>query len=54
MFGMVVGMMFVVSVFFLILLGFDVGECIFGSVGGGVVVVVFGMGMGVLLMLGLD
>ena len=54
MLGMAAGMMLAASAFSLILPGLDAGERILGSAGGGAAVVVLGMGLGVLLMLGLD
>lgn len=54
MLGMAAGMMLAASVFSLILPGLDAAEGIMGNTLGGVAVVVFGMTMGVLLMLGLD
>lgn len=54
MLGMAAGMMLAASAFSLILPGLDAGERILGSAGLGAGVVVFGMALGVLLMLGLD
>ena len=54
MLGMAAGMMLAASAFSLILPGLDAGERILGSAGLGAGTVVFGMALGVLLMLGLD
>ena len=52
--GMAAGMMLAASAFSLLLPGLDAGTEILGNKIGGALVVVFGMALGVLLMLGLD
>lgn len=52
--GFAAGMMLAASSFSLILPGLDAGEQVSGSAGLGAAIVVAGMGLGVLLMLGLD
>lgn len=52
--GLAAGMMLAASAFSLLLPGLDAGAGILNSQLGGAFVVVFGMGLGVLLMLGLD
>jgi ZIP family zinc transporter len=54
MLGMAAGMMLAASSFSLILPGLEAGEAISGNRAWGAAVVVLGMGLGVLLMLGLD
>jgi ZIP family zinc transporter len=54
MLGLAAGMMLAASAFSLLLPGLDAGAEILGSKGLGAAVVVTGMGLGVLLMLGLD
>ncbi len=54
MLGFAAGMMLAASAFSLILPGLAAAETILGSAPGAALVVVFGLGLGVLLMLGLD
>lgn len=54
MLGLAAGMMLAASAFSLLLPGLEAGESLLNSRGGGAAVVVFGMALGVLLMLGLD
>jgi ZIP family zinc transporter len=54
MLGLAAGMMLAASAFSLLLPGLEAGTQILGSEGWGAAVVVAGMGLGVLLMLGLD
>ena len=54
MLGFAAGMMMAASAFSLLLPGLGAGEDILGSKGAGAAAVVFGMALGVLLMLGLD
>jgi ZIP family zinc transporter len=54
MLGLAAGMMLAASAFSLLLPGLEAGESLLGNRGAGAAVVVFGMALGVLLMLGLD
>lgn len=54
MLGLAAGMMLAASAFSLLLPGLEAGESLLGNRGTGAAVVVFGMALGVLLMLGLD
>ena len=54
MLGMAAGMMLAASAFSLIIPGIDAGTGLFGSKTAGTLIVVFGMGLGVMLMLGLE
>lgn len=54
MLGLAAGMMLAASSFSLILPGLEAGEALFGNAGLGAATVVVGMGLGVMLMLGLD
>ncbi|MCU0841156.1 MAG: ZIP family metal transporter [Thiobacillaceae bacterium] len=54
MLGLAAGMMLAASAFSLLLPGLEAGEAYAGGAAGGAAIVVLGMGLGVLLMLGLD
>jgi ZIP family zinc transporter len=54
MLGLAAGMMLAASAFSLLLPGLEAGASLLGHRGSGAAVVVFGMALGVLLMLGLD